>query len=66
MLYKVRHSDSRIVMTDKDVGTLVIQKKAKTGAIWVPADMVKDSQFPLKQGKVRIAIQGKRLIVEQA
>jgi len=53
-------------MTDKDVGTLVIQKKAKTGAIWVPADMVKDSQFPLKQGKVRIAIQGKRLIVEQA
>jgi len=51
-------------MTDKDVGTFVIQKRGKTGAIWVPADMVKDSAFPLKPGKVKIAIQGKRLIIE--
>jgi hypothetical protein len=53
-------------MTEKDVGTFVIQKRAKTGAIWVPADLVRDSQFPLKAGKVKISIQGKRLIVEQA
>ena len=52
-------------MTEKDVGTFVIQKRAKTGAIWVPADLVRDSQFPLKPGKVKIAIQGKKLMVEQ-
>jgi hypothetical protein len=52
-------------MTDKDVGTFTIQKRSKTGAIWVPADLVRDSRFPLKPGKVKISIQGKRLIVEQ-
>jgi len=52
------------VMTDKDVGTFTIQKRSKTGAIWVPADLVRDSQFPIKPGKVKIAIQGRRLIIE--
>jgi hypothetical protein len=53
-------------MTDKDVGTFVVQKRAKTGAIWVPADLVRDSQFPLKPGKVKISVQGKKLLIEQA
>lgn len=52
-------------MTDKGVGTFTVQKRGKTGAIWVPADMVKDSTFPLRPGKVRISIQGKRISVEQ-
>jgi hypothetical protein len=52
-------------MTEKDVGTFVIQKRAKTGAIWVPADLVRDSQFPLKPGKVKISIQGRKLTIEQ-
>jgi hypothetical protein len=32
--------------------------------IWDPADLVRDSQFPLKLGKVKIPIQGKKLVVE--
>jgi hypothetical protein len=67
MIYKVaRKNVTGYVMTDKDVGTLTVLKRSKTGMIYVPADLMKDSQFPIKPGKVKISVQGKRLIVEQA
>ncbi|MEM2571372.1 MAG: hypothetical protein QXP96_06625 [Thermoproteota archaeon] len=41
-------------------------KKGATGAIWVPAALVRDSQFPLKEGRVLIKIEKDTLIVKQA
>jgi hypothetical protein len=67
MIYKATCMNiTGYVLTDKDVGTLTILKRSRTGMIYVPADLMKDSQFPLKVGKVKISIQGKHLIVEQA
>jgi len=42
----------------------MIHRGAKTMALWLPTDLVKDSQSPLKPGKVKISIQGKKLVVE--
>lgn len=46
-------------------GTFKKEKKGSTGVLWIPADLVKDSAFPLKPGSVKIKIEGKRLVVEQ-
>lgn len=49
-------------------GSFVLAKRGKTGILYIPADLVKDSQFPLKEGAVRIKIDNhsRRLIVEQS
>ncbi|MGQ4915658.1 MAG: hypothetical protein ACP6IU_13090 [Candidatus Asgardarchaeia archaeon] len=42
-------------------------KKYKQIYIYLPSDLVKDSKFPLKRDepqKIRISIQGKKLVIE--
>jgi len=50
-------------MVMKNTGTFKLSHKGKTGIIYVPADMVVDSAFPLKEGKVEIEIKGNELII---
>ena len=52
-------------MVLKNKGTFKISHKGKTGILYVPADLVKDSTFPLKEGKVTIEILENRLIITQ-
>lgn len=54
-----------IIMVLKNRGTFKISHKGKTGILYIPADLVKDSTFPLKEGKVTIEIVEKRLTVTQ-
>jgi len=47
-------------------GTFTLSPKGKTGVLYVPADIVKDSAFPFQPGeKVKVRIEGNRLIVEK-
>jgi hypothetical protein len=47
-------------------GKFKLPPKGKTGLIYVPADLVKDSSFPFHDGEVlRIKIEGKTLLIQQ-
>ena len=48
------------------IGKFRYAKKSQTGELFVPAAVVRDSQFPLKPGPVRIKIdpENRRVIVE--
>lgn len=50
-------------MVLKNGGTFRFSPKGKTGILYIPADIVKDSNFPLKQGTVAVEISGNRLII---
>jgi len=50
-------------MVTKNTGTFKLSHKGKTGVLYIPADMVVDSAFPLKEGKVEIEIRGRELII---
>jgi len=53
-------------MVLEDTGTFKLSPKGKTGLIYVPADLVKDSSFPFQNGEVlRIKIEGKALVIKQ-
>jgi len=53
-------------MVMEATGKFTLSPKGKTGVLYVPADLVKDSAFPLKAGeKVKIRIEGNKLIVEK-
>jgi hypothetical protein len=41
------------------------ERKSNTGVIFIPADIVVDSAFPLKEGRVRVEIRGKELVIRQ-
>jgi len=44
-------------MTLKEIGAYRLSSKGKTGVITIPADLVKDSQFPFPgEGGVEISI----------
>jgi hypothetical protein len=45
-------------------GTFKLDAKANTGIIYVPADITKDSGFPLIPRNVKIRIEDKHLIIE--
>jgi len=49
----------------KNTGTFKFSHKGKTGILYIPADIVKDSNFPLKEGKVRVEISGDILIIKR-
>lgn len=54
-------------MVREDSGRFVSASRGKTGIIYVPADLVKDTSFPFSAGdSVSIRIDGERLIVEKA
>ncbi|MBS7656120.1 hypothetical protein KEJ50_06455 [Candidatus Bathyarchaeota archaeon] len=45
---------------------LVPNKRGRTGLIYIPADVVKDSSFPFKPNEeVIIKIDGKKLVIEK-
>jgi len=45
---------------------LVPNKRGKTGLIYIPADVVKDSSFPFKPNEeVIIKIDGEKLVIEK-
>lgn len=51
-------------MVSEKKGTFKLDAKANTGIIYVPADITKDSGFPLLPRNVKIRIKDKRLIIE--
>lgn len=45
---------------------IVPGKRGKTGVLYIPADLIKDSSFPFEpQEEVQIKIAGEKLIVEK-
>lgn len=53
-------------MVRENSGRFATASKGKTGIIYVPADLVKDSSFPFTDGDVlQIRIEASRLIVEK-
>ena len=56
-----------MIMVQEVVGRLGAASRGKTGIIYVPADLVKDTTFPFVSGDLLlIRIDGERLIVEKA
>jgi len=53
-----------IILVREKKGTFKLDEKANTGIIYVPADITKDSGFPLRPRNVKIRIEGRRLIIE--
>jgi len=53
-------------MVLKNSGTFKFSHKGKTGILYIPADIVKDSNFPLKEGKVIVEITEDTLIIRPA
>jgi len=53
-------------MVSKIKGSFKLEKRSATGVVWLPADLVKDSQFPLKPGPIEITIEKDHLIIKQA
>ena len=54
-------------MVQEAVGRFGAASRGKTGIIYVPADLVKDTTFPFTNGdSLLIRIDGERLIVEKA
>jgi hypothetical protein len=53
-------------MVQEDTGRFGAASRGKTGIIYVPADLVKDTTFPFTFGdSLHIRIDGERLIVEK-
>lgn len=53
-----------IILVSEKKGTFKLDAKANTGIIYVPADITKDSVFPLIPRNVKIRIEDKHLIIE--
>ena len=47
-------------------GTFRHDVRSRAGRIYVPAALVRDSQFPLKEGKVEISIEGYRIQIRNS
>ena len=52
-------------MVLRNTGTFKLSHRGKTGILYIPADIVKDSSFPLEEGRVVIEISGDKLIVKK-
>jgi len=53
-------------MVLKKEATFKISRRGKTGVLYIPADIVKDSSFPLKEGVVIVEISGDWLTIKKA
>jgi hypothetical protein len=54
-------------MVQQDYGRFGSASRGKTGIIYVPADLVKDTTFPFAEGDpLLIQIDGKRLMIEKS
>jgi predicted NUDIX family NTP pyrophosphohydrolase len=47
----------------QSTGTFKLESKSKSGRIHVPAELVRDSQFPLREGEVFIEIKDNKLLI---
>jgi len=47
----------------KEEGTFRLEKKSSSGRLYIPAALVRDSQFPLEEGRVEIEISADHLII---
>lgn len=45
-------------------GTFRHDPRSRSGRIYIPAVLARDSAFPLKEGKVEIKIEGDHLIIK--
>lgn len=52
-------------MGKKITGTFKLSPQSNSGLLYVPANLVIDSRFPIKEGSVIFSFEGKRLVVEQ-
>jgi len=44
---------------------IILPSRSKTGVLYIPADLVKDSSFPfVADQEVLVRIEGKRLVIE--
>lgn len=50
-------------MVLKVIGAFSHESRSKSSRIQIPARMVWDSAFPLREGKVEIKIEGGRLVI---
>lgn len=48
------------------IGTFKKDQKSFTGHLYIPAALVKDSAFPLREGKVEIRIEDDHLVIRQS
>ena len=46
------------------VGTFRYDVRSKAGRVYVPAALVRDSQFPIEEGKVEIRVEGNHIIIK--
>lgn len=53
-----------VILVIEKKGTFKLDPKANTGIIYVPADITKDSGFPLRPRNVNIRIEDRCLIIE--
>jgi len=53
-----------MVLVREKKGTFKLDSKANTGIIYVPADITKDSGFPLIPRNVKIRIEDNHLVIE--
>lgn len=51
-------------MVVEAIGTFKHDVRSKAGRVYVPAALVRDSQFPIKEGKVEIRVEGNYLIIK--
>jgi len=49
----------------QSTGTFKLESRSKSGRIHVPAELVRDSQFPIDEGEVSIIILDGQLIISQ-
>jgi len=47
----------------QSTGTFKLEARSKSGRMHIPAELVRDSQFPLEEGEVTIEIKDNALIV---
>jgi hypothetical protein len=53
-------------MVTENSGVFATASRGKTGIIYVPSDLTKDSAWPFKDGeRLSIRIEGERLIIEK-
>ena len=63
-LNTAKYTEYLIILVSEKKGTFKLDAKANTGIIYVPADITKDSGFPLIPRNVKIRIEDKHLIIE--
>jgi len=54
-----------LYMPLRSTGTFRLEARSKSGRLHIPAEIVRDSQFPLHEGEVIIEIINEKLVISQ-